>query len=164
MAKFIDATDVDKIVKAGEEIMSEMYNGIPHEGLDLLRYRKFTSKVITGNIYVHVHTLPPTSDSTRYHSLRTYFQCNIWSGQDNNLCPSDFGWIEKKDMLLPLKGTLPPAPDKLLKIIRCTCKTNCDTRRCSCRKYGLCCTIGCAECKGSSCSNTTPIVSTDDSE
>ena len=35
----------------------------------------------------------------------------------------------------------------------CGCSGNCDTRRCSCRKNGMECTVACKNCKGVSCQN-----------
>ena len=32
--------------------------------------------------------------------------------------------------------------------LRYACKLNCDTKRCTCREYGLECTSGCGECRG----------------
>ena len=49
---------------------------------------------------------------------------------------------------VPVKATLPPAPERLLKVIRCGCKSSCDTKRCVCRKHGLVCTTACSDCKG----------------
>ena len=161
-AKFIENCDQDTITKAGEEMMLSLYGGIQYEGLDLLRYRKFTSKVIVGNIYVQVNSLPPTSDSAKFHSLRSYLQCQIWIGNGDEPNPHDWGWYTSDSKkLLPVKGMLPPAPDKLLKIIRCNCKVNCDTKRCTCRKHGIDCSNGCGECRGISCSNTPSLVNTD---
>ena len=58
------------------------------------------------------------------------------------------------DKLNPIKTLLPAAPERLLKIIRCNCKLNCDSKRCTCRKHGLCCSAGCGECRGVGCSNS----------
>ena len=60
--------------------------------------------------------------------------------------------LEENGKYLPEKMTLQPAPDHLLKIIRCNCKANCDTKRCTCRKSGLDCSVACGECRGA-CSN-----------
>lgn len=49
----------EDVVQAGEEIVACLYGGVENKGLDLLRYRKFASKVVTGNMYVQVQTLPP---------------------------------------------------------------------------------------------------------
>ncbi|KAH3815121.1 hypothetical protein DPMN_143642 [Dreissena polymorpha] len=45
-----------------------------------------------------------------------------------------------------------PAPDDLLKIIRCCFKTNCDSKR-TCRRHGFDCSSGCGKCRGISCTN-----------
>ena len=66
--------------------------------------------------------------------------------------PLEWGWDRTDNMLLPIKTHLQPAPDDLLKIIS-QCKTNCDSKRCACRKHGLECSSGCRECQGISCSN-----------
>ncbi|CAG2212600.1 unnamed protein product [Mytilus edulis] len=58
------------IIKAGEEVLTCLYGGLPLEGLDILLWRKFKSIVITGNTLVQVKSLPPTSDSGQLHSLQ----------------------------------------------------------------------------------------------
>jgi hypothetical protein len=69
LAQKINSTSAkDEIVQAGEEIIACLYGGVQYEGLDVLRYRKFASKVVTGNIFVQVQTLPPTSDAASLHS------------------------------------------------------------------------------------------------
>ncbi|CAG2210684.1 DHRS13 [Mytilus edulis] len=62
------------IIKAGEEVLTCLYGGLPLEGLYILLWRKFKSIVITGNTLVQVKSLPPTSDSGQFHSLRVYYQ------------------------------------------------------------------------------------------
>ncbi|CAG2238335.1 unnamed protein product [Mytilus edulis] len=64
------------IIKAGEEVLTCLYGGLPLEGLYILLWRKFKSIVITGNTLVQVKSLPPTSDSGQFHSLRVYYQKN----------------------------------------------------------------------------------------
>ena len=44
-----------------------------------------------------------------------------------------------------------PAPQELLKMIRCNCTTDCSSARCSCQKHGLPCTQACGQCRGSGC-------------
>jgi len=46
------------------------------------------------------------------------------------------------------------APDDLLKIVRCKCKTTCATMMCSCRKLGHTCFSACEHCHGKLCTNT----------
>ena len=68
--------------------------------------------------------------------------------------PTNFGWMQKDDKLIPVLAEKPPAPSSLLELIRCNCKTDCNTRRCRCRKHGLECTPMCGQCKGTSCPNS----------
>jgi hypothetical protein len=43
--------------------------------------------------------------------------------------------------------TLQTAPDFILNINKCNCKTNCDSKRCTCRKSGLDYSMTCGECR-----------------
>ena len=38
--------------------------------------------------------------------------------------PLDWGWVQKGDHLFPISMSKPAAPDGLLKVIRCSCKTD----------------------------------------
>ncbi|VDI72410.1 Hypothetical predicted protein [Mytilus galloprovincialis] len=62
----------DDVCKAGEEALVKVYGGMPLEGLDILRLRKFTTKTMALNrsSIVQVQTLPPTSDAAKFHSMR----------------------------------------------------------------------------------------------
>ena len=60
-------------------------------------------------------------------------------------------------ILYPVTTDLQAAPKDLLEMIKCCCNGNCDTRRCSCRKNGLECTVACKHCKGLSCRNVTNV-------
>ncbi|WAR13570.1 hypothetical protein MAR_027750 [Mya arenaria] len=100
---------------------------------------------------VLVQSLPPTSNAAKYHSYRVYLQVQTWIGRD--ISPTDWGWTMNGDKLVPVKTSLPAAPERLLKMIRCCCRQKCDSKRCTCRKHGLCCTAACGECHGLSCSN-----------
>ena len=143
--------------------MVMMYGGNPSESLDSLRYRLFCSKVAVGTTFVQVHTLPPTSAAARFHSLRVYLQVQEWLGNCQMVEPKQCGWRLERDRLVPVTTDIPAAPSDLLKVIRCSCKSNCDSKRCSCRKHGLDCTSSCEECCGVSCSNS-PVLTLDTDE
>jgi hypothetical protein len=67
----------DEIVKSGEEVNASLYGDIIYEGLDLLRYGKFTRKVFE----VHTLSLHPQQQVTTVNVL-------IWnykSGQKQNV-------------------------------------------------------------------------------
>ena len=151
-----------EVQHAGEAALVCLYGGSPDEELKRLRYRRFSEKVSTSTSPVQVQTLPPTSAAAQYHSARVYFQVQEW--MDNcHLNPEDWGWCNVRGTLQPKMTDLPPAPESLLKVIRCNCKTDCNTRRCTCKKLGLDCTPACGECKGVSCTNS-PAITMDDAD
>lgn len=137
--------------EAGEKILVSLYDGTSPDCLDDLRYNMFCTKVAGGTSFLQMHCLPPTSAAAKYHSLRVYLQVQEWAG--TVLEPQDWGWKTAGDNLVPCTTDLPPAPSKLLSVIRCNCKSDCDTKRCSCRKHGLDCSSVCGECHGLECSN-----------
>ena len=71
-AKVFMAENMSKqlIFKAGEEVIVSLYGGLPLEGLDLCRWRKFTSKTMSVSrvVSVQVQSLPPTSNTAQFHS------------------------------------------------------------------------------------------------
>jgi hypothetical protein len=141
-----------------------LYGGLPLEGLNLCRWRKFTSKIMSVSrvVSVQVQSLPPTSNAARFHSLRVYLQCQYWLNKIiREMDPTAWGWTIRKENLFPIEMSQKPAPDFLLEIINCNCKSDCDTNRCGCRKTGLNCSGGCRECRGIDCSNARPITLTD---
>ena len=128
---FSRQSSLEEIVAAGEKALCSLYGGRPNEGLDVLRYRRFCENVATSNTTVQVQSLPPASAAARYHSARVYLQMQQWMGRGKNLNPEGWGWLRIQDRLHARITDQPPAPDYLLKVIRCTCKQRCDSRRCS---------------------------------
>ena len=70
------------------------------------------------------------------------------------LDPTDWGWVSVSGNLEPIKTDKPPAPENIMKIIRCSYKGGCKTATCSCRKVGFECSPACSTCKGTSCENS----------
>ena len=142
----------ETIIKAGELALVRLYNGSDTDSLDTLRYKRYYEKLKKAVKAVEAKTLPPTSAAAKFHSLRVYIQVKEWEGKCE-LDPKEWGWKEANSLLLPVTTDLPPAPSNLLEMIRCNCKTGCNTLRCSCLKNGLECTSACGNCEGLSCSN-----------
>ncbi|KAK3103736.1 hypothetical protein FSP39_021463 [Pinctada imbricata] len=149
---FLERSSKEDIVKSGEEIICQLFKGMPCEGLNFLRFRLFGKKTILGTKVLHIQSLPPTSDAASFHSMRVYHQVQTWIGNEINPC--DWGWTVKGSLLLPVRNSLGPGPRELLKVVRCSCKGGCDTVRCSCRKHGLNCTQLCGDCRGHGCTNS----------
>ena len=156
---FLDeAATVEDVVSAGEKAIVCLYNGSSDDTLDSLRHAKFCERAAKSPTSVKVHKLPPTSAAARYHSMRAYLQVQQWKQPTCPLDPLSWGWSLVQGRLAPIQVDLPPAPETLLQVIRCNCKTDCSSNRCTCRKHGLQCSTACGNCRGIVCSNA-PIVS-----
>ena len=100
--------------------------------------------------------LPPTSAAAKEHSFRVYHQVQQWLGVD--LPPTQWGWQLRNRNQQPVLTCQAPAPEKLLNLISCNCKSGCE-RLCGCKKTGLICTVLCGHCNGNGCSNSdSPVV------
>lgn len=141
------------VADAGEKLLIDLYGG-PDEELELnsFRLKCFRRATVRCKRQVKLERLPPTAEASKQHFLRVYHQVQLW--QSNPLSPEQWGWIKGTDGLVPVTTDLPPAPEKLLHLISCTCTKNC-VRNCSCVKGGLKCSIVCVCCRGVSCSNST---------
>ena len=85
-----------------------------------------------------------------------------WPEKTNQFNPEEWGWTCRKGKLFPYTISLPATSESPVTVIRCSCKTNCESRRCNCRKQGLDCSIACSESRGVSCSNTGEIKNSED--
>ena len=148
------AATKEDVVKAGEKALLCLYNAVSEESLNSLRYSRFCQKVATGTTCVQPENLPPTSAAASYHSQRVFFQVQQWKG-DELLQPVDWGWKTTDGKLLPIQTHQPPAHNSLLEVIRCNCKTDCNTNRCTCKRHGLDCSAMCGTCRGQGCVNST---------
>ena len=149
-----DLASAHDVIDAGEKALVLIYNGTMTDTLDCLRHRRFCEKVASKTSHVKPQSLPPTSAAAKYHSLRVYLQVHEWKGGTTELNPISWGWQESEEGLVPIRTSLPPAPEHLLQVIRCNCQTDCSTLRCSCRKHSIECTLACGNCKGTGCTNT----------
>lgn len=129
--------------------------------LEQMRYESFI-KATTKNNSVKLSSLVPTVDALNEHIKRVYFQTQTWLG-NKNIGPTDWGWINNEGSLQPIKMLNQPAPEELLKMIFCNCKTGCGAA-CSCRKVGLFCNATCGTCSGDNCQNCLPITDQEEEE
>jgi len=153
---FLDeSSSKDEIVKAGEYLLLSLYKARPNEDLTKLRHRIFLEKVSSSNTtaFVKPERLPPTEAAASFHSQRVRLQVSRWKGEPADLDPADWGWVLRDHKYSPVMTHLLPAPQTLLSVVRCNCKTGCENSRCSCKKNGLACTFACGECQGINCLN-----------
>jgi len=144
----------EDVMTAGENALLCLYNGQAGETLDT--YCSFNASARRFQQALSELSLvpcPPTSASAKQHFLRVYVQVQQWQGVDMDA--NGWGWAIRDERMVPVMTEMKPAPDYLLDAIHCSCKADCSTRRCSCRKYNLECSSACSECKGLHCSNVT---------
>ena len=71
--------------------------------------------------------------------------------------PTEWGWKLVDNTYQPIITALDPAPEEILKFVRCKCslssKHPCGTNICGC-KNGLKCFTACGNCHGIQCNNT----------
>ena len=158
-------TSMDEIFKAGDyNLMKTLYNCTKVD-LDEQRYLTYCKKLGAGNVSkdkkkaINLAIFPPTSDSTRQHSLRVYHQVQVWRGEMKE--PSLYGWQFINGSLCPIPITLDPALATLVNVQKCGCKTDC-TGKCSPFKKKVYCTSFCT-CNNDKCSNK-PNQSVEDQE
>lgn len=142
----------ENLQEAGENALVLLYNGKLGQRIDDLRYVRYQEKLAAKRTKIEPKNLPPTSAATRFHSYRVFCQVQQWKG--NEIDVEEWGWKRQDNHVTPVMTDRPPAADSLLHIMRCNCKSGCDTLRCTCRKHGLQCSVVCGHCKGSSCANS----------
>ena len=154
----------DDVVAAGQKALGANYSGSETDSINTLRYRTFINKVAQNTVSVKAQSLPPSAAATKLHSLRVYFQVQMWRG-NTSINPCEWGWQLKDGQLHSTYTDLPPARPCLLAVIRFNCKIDCDMLRCSCRKNVLRCTSACGECCSKAFTNSTvmkPVTDGDD--
>ena len=145
------------VAAAGEAFLCVVYGGKIDDNLDVKR--NFAKQKVCAKF--DLATLPPTSAAARQHSFRVYHQVQQWRGVALN--PTDWGWRQKDGRLTPLPTLREPAPESLLNLITCNCRSGCE-RNCECRRSGLPCTSMCGFCAGHGCSNHDTSDDTSDGE
>ena len=118
-----------------EEFVCHMYGKHKLQSINEARYQLFCGKGCSSE------QLPPTANELELHLMRACYQAAIWKRflqarpPDNiNPSPNGHGWKVEGDQILIIWMTQPPAPDAILSVICCGCKSGCspDKRMCSC--------------------------------
>ena len=150
------------LTNAAKSCVEALYGSDPSKKTDLnvLRYKCFYKGANFKSC--KLASLPPTKEALDEHSLRVYLQVQKWLN-DTNKDPVNYGWTMTSNGLEPVKlpANVNVVPEALLKIIACGCQKNCSSNKCSCRKYGIKCTMLCKHCNGIICSNCEIISNTE---
>lgn len=144
----------DAVAEAGERFILALY-GAPKDATSINNHRYLLYlRSLQKNKVSNLAKLPPTAAAAREHSFRVYQQVQEWRG--NEMPAEGLGWKLDNGRLVPIRTSLPPAPDSVLKMISCNCTKGCGPA-CGCRKSGLRCTMICGNCHGQSCFNAIPV-------
>ena len=120
------------------------------------RYRLWMKKVCKNIANApKLQSLPPTEEALFQNIARAHIQVAVWKNalepNPPALDPTDHGWYMEDGSLSPvmLPPNTPYAPEALLKVIKCSCKSDkaCNSRRCSCSSADMACTLFC-RCEG----------------
>ena len=140
-----DATEVtEDVISTLGTFVSAAYSpkGIQIKTIPELRWHLFCKHMAESD------KLPPTLGALKQHILRAHIQAIVW-GQasiawQEFLDPLQNGFYKDKDgKVKPVTSEILPAPAAIIEMIRCQCKTDCSSNRCSCRSMDLTCTDLC---------------------
>ena len=137
---------------AEDFILTIMYGGKTGDTLNSHRvkqYQRAVARTDPGGREFDLASICTTRGAARQHGLRVYITIQGWVG--NELNPEEWGWYKRPadGVLRPVPTLQPPAPEYLLKMIFCSCKT-CGSR-CPCGERR--CTAMCTNCAGHACGN-----------
>ncbi len=148
----------EDVAIVGEQFLLKLYGANKAETLDRYRYIAYNRAISRSSLSstFKLESLPPTSAAAKQHSYRTYHTVQQWVG--NSLSPLEWGWQLKENCLVPTESDNPIAPERLLKMVSCGCKSGCG-KQCGCRKLALHCSSLCSQCFRQTCTNITQISS-----
>ena len=119
------------------------------------RHRKYLQICCKGKI--EPEKMTPTERGAIFHCLRVHILIINWkllsdTEEEFQIKAEDWGRKVKDSKMYPIKTDQAIAPESLLKVIRCNCKSKsklqCTSNLCSCRKHGLTCISSCGESHG----------------
>ncbi len=89
--------------------------------------------------------LPPTIGALKQHILRVHLQASVWGeaciARQIFLDPLQNGYHRNSDEeFTPTTTDILPAPKAVIEMVRCQCKSDCTSQRCSCKSNSLQCT------------------------
>ena len=131
----VGSTLTDDTERAAETFICRIYNISTTDSVDTARHTLFYN--------VKKETLFTFTFTRVHHQALIVIWRNAHLGQPEIPAPETMGWKQSEAGLQPILMSLCPIPDACLEVISCSCKTQCHTRRCKCRRNGLQCTALC---------------------
>ena len=134
-----------------ERFVCLLYKSKVHTRVEELRWFLFSNRAAEGE------SLPPTTGSLKLHVQRAQYMAMVWrkAAESHPSLPSPvgYGWqlLSDENTYVPVRCLNPPAPEALIKLLKCGCKKGC-MERCTCRNNSIPCTEVCG-CVGYTCNN-----------
>ena len=148
------SASLDKVIDSSVKFVATLYGKEHGASLNSMRADIFKRKIAwKRHVPPKLSSLPPTMAAFRLHCQRAHFQTALWkaAGMPSlpDLDPLQCGWEMNGSKLQPVFSQLGQlaAPDEVLNLVSCGCKTGCKTALCCCTKFNLMCTDFC-RCKG----------------
>ena len=161
----------EEVLQQSTSFIASCYGYHNENNMSSLRYKVWTNKTANRklNSAPHLRVLPPTSEAFEQHVYRAHLQAAIFKfalhPDPPDLNPLDYGYYmnadTKKLELIGIPINVSPAPESILKMIKCGCSSSkpCSTARCSCYAARLSCSVFCS-CHGDSdCKNPETVYS-----
>ena len=109
---------------AGISLFVHLYGSKQTDSLNNFLYMQFIEMTSCGK-KVEPERIPPTEITALFHGLRFHQQVVVWAKLANHaLVLQEWEWKLESNILSPIMTDLDPAPENLLKFIRCNCKVS----------------------------------------
>ena len=127
--------------------MVRLFGGEKGRSLADMRHDALVRKAVGSHTFITPEKLPPTESATKYHSMRVYYQVMVWMQAAEDMRAQDWGWCLQRNRFSPVIMDKDAAPEQLLRIIHCSCRTGCVSMKCTCQRNAMPCTNACGSCQ-----------------
>ena len=137
--------DFSLVLSEALTCLSQLYgiSKITCKDVSELRYQVWCKKMGKAKQLV-LKNLPPTENAFIENVKRAHYCAALWKSACESypveVTLTDYGWIERDNVLIPNIGEIFVAPPEIVKMLSCR------TGRCSCNRAKLSCTVFCS-CK-----------------
>ena len=109
----------DDVTSAGERFMLPLYGADKFATLNKYRHVAYKRGLASTplSIYFQLSRIRPTSAAARQHPFRVYLQIQEWMG--HILTPTEWGWQDHDQTIVPMATNQPAAPLQLMNIVTC---------------------------------------------
>lgn len=157
-------SDFSDVISEATSFLAACYGSKERDNMTAVRFDIWSQKMGNKKLTAapQLKSLPPTTETFTEHVHRAHFQAAVWRAAlevDPPAFQHTHGWTtdQTSNTLVPIP--LPPnvtsAPDEVLTMIRCGCRSvpPCATAKCSCSAARLSCSVFCG-CHGAeNCGN-----------